>query len=152
MFNRIHIRFVALIAFVALAGLVATACAPAPSTAQIQGPTTVRVTLKEWSVQPDSTTVPAGKITFEVTNQGAIEHEMVILRTDVAPTQLAMNSAEPGTALEDSTTVKNVGEVDEVAAGATKSDTFDLTPGKYVLICNEASHYEAGMAISFTVK
>ncbi len=152
MFNRTHTKFVALIAFVALAVLVATACAPAPSTAKIQGPTTVQVTLKEWSIQPNLTTVPAGKVTFAVTNQGAIEHEMVILRTDVAPTQLAMNSAEPGTALEDSTVVKNVGEVDEVAAGESKSDTFDLTPGKYVLICNEASHYQAGMETSFIVK
>ncbi len=151
MFNRTHIKFVALIAFVALAGLIATACAPAPA-AKIQGPTTIQVTLKEWSIQPSLTTVPAGKVTFQVTNQGAIEHEMVILRTDVAPTQLAMNSAEPGTALEDSTTVKNVGEVDAVAAGTTKSDTFDLTPGKYVLICNEASHYQAGMETAFIVQ
>jgi uncharacterized cupredoxin-like copper-binding protein len=152
MFNRAYIKFVALLAFVALAGLLATACASAPSQTAAQVPTTIQATLKEWSIQISSSTVPAGKVTFQVSNQGAIEHEMVILRTDVAPTALAMNSDEPGTALEDSTVVKNVGEVDEVAPGATKSDTFDLTPGKYVLICNEASHYQAGMEIAFVVK
>jgi len=29
--------------------------------------------------------------------------------------------------------------------------TLDLAPGKYVLICNVAGHYQLGMHISFTV-
>ncbi len=147
MFNRVHrIRLVALIAVVALAGLVATACASAPS------PTTVQATLKEWTIKLSVSSLPAGKITFQVANQGAVEHELVILRTDVAPTALAMNAAEPGTAEEDSTEVKDVGEVDAVAPGTSKTAVFDLAPGNYVLICNEASHYQAGMETAFEVK
>lgn len=147
MFNRIRlIKLVALIAVVALAGLAVSACASAPS------PTTVQATLKEWSVKLNTSTVRAGKITFDVANQGALEHELVILKTDVAPTALAMNVQEPGTAVEDSEQVKDVGEVESLAPGTSKSAVFDLAPGKYVLICNEASHYQAGMEAAFEVK
>lgn len=147
MFSRVHlIKFVAQIAVIALAGLVASACASSPS------PTTVQATLKEWSIDLNRSSVPAGKITFQVANQGSVEHELVILRTDITPKALAMNAQEPGTAVEDSTEVKDVGEVEAIAPGTSKSGVFDLTPGKYVLICNEASHYEAGMEAAFEVK
>lgn len=147
MFNRVHrIQLVALIAVVAVAAVVASACAPSPS------PMTVQATLREWTIKLNASSVPAGKITFQVANQGAVEHELVILRTDVAPTALAMNAAEPGTAEEDSTEVKDVGEIDAVTPGTSKTAVFDLAPGKYVLICNEASHYQAGMETAFEVK
>ncbi len=147
MISRVHlIKFAAQIAVVALAGLVASACASSPS------PTIVQATLREWNMTLSSSSVPAGKITFQVANQGAVEHELVILRTDVAPAALAMDVQEPGKVAEDSSQVKDVGEVEAVAPGTSKSAVFELTPGKYVLVCNEATHYQAGMVAAFEVK
>ena len=46
-----------------------------------------------------------------------------------------------------------IGRIDEsdLGAGEAASATFDLAPGKYVLICNLADHYEGGMYASFEV-
>ena len=48
--------------------------------------------------------------------------------------------------------VESVGEVEDIAAGATKDATFKLAAGKYALICNLAGHYTAGMRVTFTVQ
>ncbi len=147
MLNGKHmVKVIALLSVALVAGLAVTACGSAAS-----GPATVLVTLGEWKVNPNAISVPAGKVTFQVTNQGTLEHEMVLLKTDAAPNALEMSTTEQGKAEEESTDVKDVGEVDEVAAGTTKIGTFDLAPGKYVLICNVAGHYQAGMETAFVV-
>ncbi|HXH21949.1 MAG TPA: hypothetical protein VNN10_07955, partial [Dehalococcoidia bacterium] len=46
--------------------------------------TTVTVTLGEWLVEPDPDSAPAGEITFTANNEGTIEHELVIIKTDLA--------------------------------------------------------------------
>jgi len=126
------------------AGFAVTSCGP-------KGPTTVRVVEDEWSVKPDATSVPAGKVTFQIANQGKIEHELVVLKTDLAATALKMRAADP-TKVDEEAGAKNVGEVEDVAAGASKSETFDLAPGKYMLVCNVSGHYKSGMVAAFEVK
>ncbi len=42
-------------------------------------------------------------------------------------------------------------EQSELGSGESASATFDLSPGKYVLICNIAGHYKDGMYAGFTV-
>ena len=42
-------------------------------------------------------------------------------------------------------------EQDELGSGKSASATFDLSPGKYVLICNLGGHYRNGMFAGFTV-
>ena len=90
-------------------------------------------------------TAPAGKVTFTAKNTGTIEHEMVVLKTDTAPDQLAVD-AEGKVSEDDSQ-----GEIPEFPAGETKSVTLDLKPGAYVLVCNIAKHYGLGMRTGFTV-
>ena len=51
----------------------------------------VGVTLGEWFVRSDSTSQKASSITFEVTNQGKDTHELVIIKTDLAPNALVLN-------------------------------------------------------------
>jgi uncharacterized cupredoxin-like copper-binding protein len=44
------------------------------------------------------------------------------------------------------------GEVSELEPGASGSLTVNLKAGTYLLICNVAGHYAAGMWTVFTVK
>ena len=43
------------------------------------------------------------------------------------------------------------GEIPDVEADKTKSEEFELTPGKYVMFCNLPGHYAAGMYGTLTV-
>ena len=109
--------------------------------------TVVTSELSEWAITVDPATVPAGEVTFDVTNVGAIPHELVIIRSDVAPDALPV---EGGRVPESA--VDLIGEVEEFPAGETKSGTFTLEAGSYVLICNIPAHYQQGMTIGFTVE
>lgn len=90
-------------------------------------------------------TAKAGKVKFKLTNEGSEEHELVVLKSSTAFDQLpvdAKNKVNEATA---------IGEVEGVAAGKAKTKTFKLKPGEYVLACNIAKHYGAGMRAAFTV-
>ncbi len=125
----------------------ATAAATTASTATpaaSAGP--VDVALTEYAIKPSAVTVPAGKVTFAVSNDGAIPHEFVVLRTDKQAADLLKGSGADETG--------NVGELDEKALGvkAKRSLTLDLKAGHYALICNLPGHYQGGMYADFTVK
>lgn len=114
------------------------------------GGNTVNVTLTEFKVGLDKTAVPTGDVTFQVKNGGTIAHEFVVFKTedaaDALPTASGANEVN-----EDDTTLASMGEVEDVAPGATKSFSAHLDPGKYVAICNVEGHYMSGMHIAFTV-
>jgi uncharacterized cupredoxin-like copper-binding protein len=119
--------------------------------------TTVAVALKEFEVLPDKDSVPAGSVTFRATNDGPDDpHELVVVKTDLAPDKLP--TSDTGAADEEGTGVELIGEIEEFAVGGEEEATFDLTPGKYVLLCNvydedEAeAHYAEGMHTAFTVE
>lgn len=94
------------------------------------------------TVSPAS--VPAGPVTFTLKNTGTKEHEMIVLKTDTPPAELAVTNHRVS---EDD----SLGEVPETKEGSTGSVTLDLKPGKYVLACNVKKHYEKGMYAAFTV-
>ena len=102
------------------------------------GGSNVAVQLKEFKLTPKPVSVKAGKVTFTVKNVGKVEHEMVVLKTNVPPGKLPIGA---GSRVSENT---SVGEVGEVHPGQTKKVTLALKPGKYVLICNLAGHYKAG--------
>jgi len=117
----------------------------------------VDVALKEWTIAPSTASVKAGDITFTVSNNGTTAHEMVIIKSDLAPDALPVD--ENGKVLEDD--LDAIDEVDAFAAGTTEELTVNLAAGKYILICNilenppgqeAVSHYQNGMATAFTVE
>jgi uncharacterized cupredoxin-like copper-binding protein len=120
--------------------------------------TVVEVLLVEFSVVPDKDKVPAGEVTFRATNEGPDDpHEMVLIRTDLAPGDLP--TADDGSVPEDE--VDLVDEIEEIAVGDTDELTVELSAGSYVLICNIVeeepdgtieSHYQEGMRSGFTVE
>jgi uncharacterized cupredoxin-like copper-binding protein len=116
----------------------------------------VNVTLAEWSVTPDPTTISAGGVYFLANNMGPADpHELVIIRTDLPPDQLPVVD---GKVPEDQ--VEFIGEIEAFAPGTQAADTFTLAPGSYALICNIAemeggqleSHYQLGMSASLVVE
>ncbi len=98
----------------------------------------------EFSMTSSVTSVPAGKVTFKVNNDGTMMHEMVVVKTDKTPQQLA----EPDGTANEST---SIGEAADIEAGKSKSVTLDMIPGKYILLCNLPGHYAGGMYTEFTV-
>lgn len=109
----------------------------------------VAVELGEWTVKPSSATVKAGRVEFAATNKGQLAHELVVFKTDVASGGLPVKD---GQADEAAGTV--IGEIkpEELGPGKTDSHAWDLSAGRYVLLCNVAGHYQAGMHAAFTVE
>lgn len=114
-------------------------------------------TLVEYAIRLPNAPSKAGDVTFNVKNIGATAHELVVLKTDLAPE--ALPTKEDGSANEDAAEVTNVGETGDMAAGDSEPLTVDLQPGHYVLICNivqttngqTVSHYQKGMVTEFTL-
>ena len=106
----------------------------------------VKVSLKEFKVIPTPTSAPRGAVTFSVRNTGKLEHELVVLKTNVAPAKLPVKS---GKAVE-------AGRVGKIGApklkpGAARTLNLNLGAGKYVLLCNLPGHYQAGQRVGFRV-
>ena len=120
------------------------------------GATEVRVTLAEWTLELSVSSVAAGDIYFLVDNLGPEHpHEFVIIRSDLAAD--ALPTIHDGSVPEDA--VDLVGEIEEFASASSASMVFNLTAGKYVLICNVVetegaleSHYGEGMRAVFVVE
>lgn len=117
---------------------------------------TVDVTLQEFAVIPASSSVEAGSITFDATNDGPDDlHELVVIRTDLDPT--ALPTDENGAVDENGEGIEVIGEIEEFPVGEAESATFDLETGDYVLICNiydeeeQEAHYAEGMRTAFEV-
>ena len=116
----------------------------------------VSVTLKEWSIAASPEEVPEGKVKFKVANEGSVPHEFVVVKSDLTPTGLPVVN---GKVVEDQVNI--VDEIEPFAAKTTESIELDLSPGKYLLICNivetppglpVVSHYQNGMAAFFQVE
>ncbi|GIG53866.1 plastocyanin/azurin family copper-binding protein [Demequina activiva] len=89
--------------------------------------TPVAVSGFEFGYDLDAPTA-AGTYTFELTNDGAMQHDLVI---------------EGGEAS---------GSTAVIAPGDTDSFTVTLEPGEYTLYCSVAGHRSQGMEVTFTVE
>lgn len=140
-----------------LSFLAAATLAVASSACSGGGGETVDVTLQEFAVSASPASVGAGEVTFDVTNEGPNDtHEFVVIRTDLAPTDLPTD--DTGAVDETGGGLEVVDEIEDVPVGESPSLTVDLDAGSYVLICNiydedeQESHYQEGMRTGFTVE
>ena len=131
-------------AVMALALLLAACSNPADSA---PAGSQVVAELSDYKITVNVPSVKAGKIKIGVRNLAAMEHSFQVLKTDLAPDNLPVDGAS-AKAKEDG----KVGEIASIPAGKSASVTIDLVPGKYVFICNIASHYQLGMHTGFTVE
>jgi uncharacterized cupredoxin-like copper-binding protein len=120
---------------------------PSTTTAISTGKTTVKASLGEYFIKLDNTSVPAGSVRFDVSNDGKIEHEFVVIKTNLAPSKLPLKGGEANEGVGPSP-----GEIPSVKAGKKKTLDVSLKPGKYVIICNLPGHYKAGQYTGLNVK
>jgi uncharacterized cupredoxin-like copper-binding protein len=104
-------------------------------------------------------TAKAGNVTFTVKNVGTIEHELVVLKTDIPYNKLPITDAgdPPAPVKVGADKVSedaNIGETGDpnLKPGDTRIFVIkNMAAGKYVLVCNIAKHYGLGMTAPFTV-
>ena len=123
-----------------LAAACANSAAEAPTGSQVVAE------LADYKITVNVPSVKAGAIKIGVRNLGAMEHSFQVLKTDIPPDKLPVDGAS-AKAKEDG----KVGEIASIPAGKSSAVTLDLAPGKYVFICNIASHYQLGIHAGFTV-
>jgi uncharacterized cupredoxin-like copper-binding protein len=128
-------------ATLALAACGGGASAPTPHTAT--------ATVPEFKITLDSAKLAPGSDSFSIKNAGAITHEFVIVRTDLAADALPIG-ADGGVDEKEAATT-HVDETEGITAGGTGSLTVSLPVGQYVVFCNLPGHYKGGMHAGFAV-
>jgi uncharacterized cupredoxin-like copper-binding protein len=129
-----------------LAALVVLACAaPIPEADISKGQ--IRADMREYAMGLTASEVRAGSVTFIARNAGSIAHDLVVLKTDLAPDKLSID-AQTQKAKEDG----KQGAVDQVSPGKSANLRLELPAGAYVVICNVPTHYQLGMRSALTVK
>lgn len=102
------------------------------------------------SIETDLKSVPAGKVTFDVTNKSkGTVHEMLVAPVADENTVLPFLDNENRADEEKS---GDLGEVSELEPGKTGSLTVEMKPGLYILYCNVPGHYMAGMWTTLKVE
>lgn len=112
----------------------------------------LEIKMGDFFFSPANPTAKAGKTTIEAPNEGTVEHELVVFKTNKNPAKLP---TEPNGDVDEEKLdeeAQEEGEIADVEAGETKSEQFNLTPGKYVIFCNIPGHYAQGMYGTLTVK
>ena len=119
--------------------------------AEAGGAATFSIKMGEFYFKPANGAVKAGKTVITAPNEGSAEHEMVLFRTNMNPAKLP--TEKDGSVDEEKMDkiAESGGEIADVEGGESKSATFDLKPGKYVMFCNLPGHYAAGMYGTLTV-
>src|SRR2546426_5750358 len=119
-----HMRPTYAVATRNVAGVLAALVLGGPAASRGPGaPVAVSAKLSEWKVELSASTVPAGTVTFTVTNAGSIPHGFEV----------------EGKGIEK--------EIERIQPGASDTLTLTLTPGTYEVYCpvGEGSHQKLGM-------
>ena len=135
--------------------LAALALAVPLSVARRQEPTPsdgrpVNVLIEDFKVQPDATVVPAGTVSFRILNRGPTSHQLLVVRTDLAPDKLPLQR-DGLTVNEDAPGIDFLDEVQGLDIDDRRTLVLRLPPGHYVLYCNLEGHYLGGMHGALTV-
>jgi uncharacterized cupredoxin-like copper-binding protein len=93
-------------------------------------PSTIRLVAEEFRFTPKDVSIATGDVAFAVTNQGEIEHNIVV--------------DDPGG--------RRVVQIAIIEPGETRSITVSLPAGTYVIYCALPGHREAGMVATLRVR
>jgi len=110
----------------------------------------VSTTGREWAISSTAKSVKSGSTTFTFRNGGTIEHELVVVKTDLTLGDIPIDPVAKKFDEEDPS-IEVIGEVFEIEAGSTGNVVLDLPPGNYQLVCNLAGHYANGMHVALRV-
>jgi uncharacterized cupredoxin-like copper-binding protein len=142
-------------------GLLAAGCGDDSGTTTVETETTagggtaggaaLEIKMDDYFFAPKDGQAKVGKTVITAPNVGAVEHEMVLFRTNMNPAKLPTEADGSVDEEKLDEVAEEGGEIADVEAGDTKSETFDLKPGKYVMFCNLPGHYALGMYGTLTV-
>ena len=114
------------------------------------GSTGADMSMAMLGVKADVEKVPAGNVTFNVTNSSKdIVHELLVSPLPADGAALPFVAADMKV---DEEAAGHLGEVSELDPGKSGSLTLDLKPGKYILFCNIPAHFMGGMWTTITVE
>jgi uncharacterized cupredoxin-like copper-binding protein len=92
----------------------------------------------------------AGQANFSITNIGAIQHELLVFKSDLHPSAYPVDNK--GNIVEDGPGITLVSDGANLDPQTTQERTVDLTqPGTYLFVCNIPGHFKAGMFRVVTV-
>src|SRR5689334_3924335 len=132
------------------AGFLAAAVTGCGAGDRAPGAPTLDVTVRDFHIGAPATVRP-GELRLAVHNQGPDTHEVLVVRADGPDLPLRRDGITVDEeALEASH--REAGEVEGTQPGHTGHGDFDLSPGRYELICNMAGHYRGGMHTTLVVR
>jgi uncharacterized cupredoxin-like copper-binding protein len=110
-------------AFALAAAVAVVAMIPGVPGFAAPAPPKVLIKARDFLFDPKEVTVRAGEVTFEIKNEGSIEHNFII---------------EDGNR-------RKVAEIAIIEAGKTDDVKATVRPGSYAFVCTLPGHREAGM-------
>jgi len=113
--------------------------------------TPVNVRLEDFKVRQDAAVVPSGTVSFRILNQGPTTHQLIVVRTDLAPDKLPLQR-DGLTVNEDAPGIDLLDEVGGLDIDDRQTLVLHLAAGHYVLYCNLEGHYLGGMHAALTVR
>jgi hypothetical protein len=108
----------------------------------------VRVSERDFHIKLPSN-VRAGEVRLRLENRGPDTHELLVVKARGGALPLRGDGL---TVDEDALEKRTVATVEGVERGGTADDRVVLAPGRYVLFCNMAGHYLAGMHATLVVR
>ncbi|MDP2950312.1 MAG: sulfocyanin-like copper-binding protein [Chloroflexota bacterium] len=127
-------------ALILAAALLMGACGSESQPAQVVSATVGSPSLGEYSLVLDKPSIPAGKTRFQVRNEGLIDHDFIVMETNLPPNGLKIIANK----VDIPASGREVGRTIVILAGREQSVTVNLKPGKYVVTCNIDGHYQEG--------
>ncbi len=106
--------------------------------------TIVTVRLNDSRLVLGAPSAPRWFVNFAVSNRGTVPHEFVIVKTATAAWKLPVKAGKA----DETGRVRRFGTLQP---GERRQHGLNLTPGRYVLLCNLPGHYQAGQRVGFTV-
>lgn len=116
-----------------------------------EGGDTVHVALNEWSIMPahgEAFEASAGDVVFEIHNEGVVPHDFKIIKTDLARDALPIADG----VVDQEAAGEVIGGADPLPGDIMVEESYDLEPGKYVIICTIPGHYQQGMTAELTIQ
>src|SRR3981081_1657405 len=149
--TRVALASVVLGGVLSLAGCGSTTTATSPdSTPKDHQTGAPNVSLTEWKLGVPAT-FSAGSKSFNITNTGSVQHELLVFKADLSASQYPVDA--DGKILEEDPTITKISDGDNLDPGKSQSRAIDLTkPGKYLFVCNLPTHFKQGMYLEVTVK
>ncbi len=132
--------------FLLLCAGTSAAVAPAEVVSVKLQDSTTDPSIAHMRITMDRTELKPGRITFEAVNQSkSLTHEVVVVHSRP---ELPFDAKHDRVNEHD---VRRLGEIADLAPGATGKLTLNLGPGTYELFCNEPGHYKDGMIATMVV-